>query len=244
MRPAERSVFSIVVLFMVLALGACGSGVAEAPVPAPSTAPASDGDASTVDETAGVPSAGPAVVQPGAPGQPSRTVSATALSAVGDVGYSAHDVRFMQGMIPHHAQALDMTALVKDRTEDPGFRLLTLRMEISQRDEIQLMSRWLETRGESVPTPGAHVGHDRPMMPGMLTQAQMRQLEAASGVEFEKLFLELMIQHHEGAIQMVRLLFASQGGGQESEIFQFATDVDVDQRMEIKRMQEMLENRR
>lgn len=150
-------------------------------------------------------------------------------------------------MIPHHAQALEMTALVPDRTGDEGFRRLALRMEISQRDEIALMERWLEARGASIPAGGAHGGHGEAgavMMPGMLTPEQMARLRAASGDEFERLFLELMIQHHEGALVMVAELFAAPQGGQESEIFQFASDVDADQRMEIERMRQMLEARR
>ena len=200
--------------------------------------------ASTSVRSEPAPRAGPTTVQPGAPGESSRTLESSALLDVQEVGYSAADVRFMQGMIYHHAQALDMTALVKERTPDAGFRRLALRMEISQRDEIQLMSRWLDTRAESVPAVGMHVSRDGPMMPGMLSPEQMDRLRAASGVQFERLFLEFMIQHHEGAIYMVRELFGSQGGGQESEVFQFATDVDVDQRMEIERMRGMLQERR
>lgn len=234
MRPAESSL----PLVALLALAACGSGTAESPLAAPSPAPSSSAESGpgAAGETT--------VIQPGAPGQASRTVDATDLSVVDEVEYSPHDVRFMQGMIPHHAQALEMTALVEQRTTDPGFRRLALRMEISQRDEIQLMSRWLEARGESVPNIGTHAAHHGPMMPGMLSAEQMQQLQASEGVEFETLFLEFMIQHHEGAIQMVRDLFASQGGGQASEVFQFANDVDVDQRMEIERMQRMLTDRR
>lgn len=151
-------------------------------------------------------------------------------------GYSEADVRFMQGMIPHHAQALDMTGLVPERTENQNLRRLAQRIEISQRDEIARMRRWLETRGEAVP--GEH--HHGPLMPGMLTEGEMAQLSAARGVEFDRLFLELMIHHHEGALVMVDDLFTTDGAGQEAEIFLFASHVDGDQRAEIARMRSML----
>jgi uncharacterized protein (DUF305 family) len=112
-------------------------------------------------------------------------------------------------------------------------------MEISQRDEIAWIERWLRYRAE--PMPETHHGMDMPLMPGMLTPAQMDSLHAASGAEFDRLFLELMIQHHEGAITMVESLFATSGAGQESETFQFANDVQVDQRIEIDRMRGLLQ---
>lgn len=152
-------------------------------------------------------------------------------------GYSEADVRFMQGMIPHHAQALEMTALIADRTGNPSIRRLAQRIDISQTDEIARMQRWLETRGETVP--GDH--HHRELMPGMLTEEEMARLSAASGAEFDRLFLELMIQHHEGALVMVDELFSTDGAGQETEIFLFASHVDSDQRAEIARMRGMLD---
>jgi uncharacterized protein (DUF305 family) len=190
-------------------------------------------------------------VQPGAPGEATRVVTGSQLEEMGGVAFVQADVDFMQGMIPHHAQALQMTALVPDRTRDRGIRQLALRMEISQRDEIALMERWLGDRNQSVPASahahtmdhGAGMGA-MPMMPGMLTPDQMARLEAARGPEFDRLFLEYMIQHHEGAIVMVDALFATDGAGQESEIFQFASHVDADQRAEIARMQGMLDARR
>lgn len=152
-------------------------------------------------------------------------------------GYSEADVRFMQGMIPHHAQALEMTALIADRTGNPSIRRLAQRIDISQTDEIARMRRWLETRGETVP--GDH--HHSELMPGMLTEEDMARLSAASGAEFDRLFLELMIQHHEGALVMVDELFSTDGAGQETEIFLFASHVDSDQRAEIARMRGMLD---
>jgi uncharacterized protein (DUF305 family) len=158
------------------------------------------------------------------------------------------DVQFMQGMIGHHAQALVMTDLVAARTKNPELRKLALRIEVSQRDEIALMRTWLTRRGETAPDPLAHAGHDaghaaHAHMPGMLSDAQLAQLRAAKDAEFDRLFLTFMIQHHDGALVMVRELFASERGGQETEIFQFASDVDADQQMEIARMRRMLTDR-
>lgn len=147
------------------------------------------------------------------------------------------DVRFMQAMIGHHAQALEMTRLVEERTTRRDIRLLAERIEISQHDEIARMRRWLEERGQAAPAADAHHGHggDHAGMPGMLTAQELARLAAARGAEFDRLFLEYMIRHHEGALVMVSELFAA-GGGQESEIFQLANDVDADQRAEIARM--------
>lgn len=155
------------------------------------------------------------------------------------------DVRFMQGMIPHHAQALEMSALVEERTDNRDIRLLAKRIDISQRDEIGLMGRWLQARGEEVP--GEHAHHmmgDHGLMPGMLTPAQMAQLREARGPDFDRLFLEFMISHHEGALFMVRELFSSPGAGQETEISTFASHVDADQHIEIQRMRQMLATNR
>jgi uncharacterized protein (DUF305 family) len=146
----------------------------------------------------------------------------------------------MQGMILHHAQALDMTALLPSRSTREDMRLLAQRIEASQADEIKMMQRWLEVRGEEVPSPHAHHAHDAKLMPGMLTPEEMARLAEAKGAEFDRLFLELMIKHHEGALIMVKELFSTAGAGQEAEIFAFASDVDADQRMEIDRMRGML----
>lgn len=151
-------------------------------------------------------------------------------------GYTEADVRFMHGMIPHHAQALEMTGLISERTANQQIRRLAQRIEISQRDEIARMRRWLETRGE--PVPGEH--HHGALMPGMLTEEEMARLSAARGAKFDRLFLELMIHHHEGALVMVDELFTTDGAGQETEIFLFASHVDSDQRAEIARMRSML----
>ena len=154
--------------------------------------------------------------------------------------HTAADVAFMQGMIGHHAQAVEMTDLLKTRTHSDDMRKLAKRIEVSQTDEIRRMQEWLRSRGAPLPDPHAHHAPGAALMPGMLTPAEMAQLAAASGPEFDKLFLELMIKHHEGALIMVRQLFASPGAAQDSDIFAFASDVDADQRMEIQRMAAML----
>jgi uncharacterized protein (DUF305 family) len=155
------------------------------------------------------------------------------------------DARFMQGMIPHHAQALDMTSLVPARTTRRDVLLLAERIEVAQGDEIAWMQRWLQDRGEEAPMAGgghAHhgAGHHA-LMPGMLTPEQLAQLAAASGSEFDRLFLEFMIQHHEGALVMVDDLLASPGAAQLTEVYRFASDIDADQRADIARMKAMLE---
>jgi len=146
----------------------------------------------------------------------------------------------MQGMIGHHAQAIEMTALLPTRTAREDMRLLARRIELSQADEIRWMERWLEVRGKAVPDAHAHHAHDAVLMPGMLTQEELTRLAAAAASDFDRLFLEFMIKHHEGALVMVNDLFMTDGAGQESEIFGFASDVDTDQRIEIDRMTTML----
>ena len=156
------------------------------------------------------------------------------------VGYTAADVRFMQGMIGHHAQALEMAALVPSRTSREDMKMLALRIDVSQADEIRMMQGWLEARGQEVPGLHAHHAQGAALMPGMLTPQEMERLAAAKGPEFDRLFLEGMIKHHGGALTMVKELFASPGAGQEAEMYAFASDVDADQRMEIERMGAML----
>jgi uncharacterized protein (DUF305 family) len=158
--------------------------------------------------------------------------------------HTAADVRFMQMMIGHHAQALEMAALVPDRTSRDELRLMAERIDVSQRDEIALFERWLRARGEAVPSADAHAGHgagEHAQMPGMATPEEMAALAALRGAEFDRRFLELMIRHHEGALAMVGELFATPGAGQGSEIYGIASDVDADQRMEIARMRMLLE---
>jgi uncharacterized protein (DUF305 family) len=142
-------------------------------------------------------------------------------------GYSAADVRFMQGMIMHHGQAVQMVSLVPARTTRSALHLIAQRIDVSQRDEIAMMQGWLRVRGEQVPSPEHHHHEGMAMMPGMLTPEQMARLEAARGPEFDRLFLEGMIQHHEGALEMVRQLFATPGAVQEPQIYQFASTSDA-----------------
>jgi len=156
------------------------------------------------------------------------------------VGHTAADARFMQGMISHHAQAVEMTDLVASRASSDSIRKLAQRIQVSQADEIKMMERWLSTRGEEVPSAHAHQTMGGALMAGMLTPDEMSRLSAAKGREFDRLFLEGMIKHHEGALVMVTDLFAAPSAGQDSDIFAFASDVDADQRMEIDRMRAML----
>lgn len=182
----------------------------------------------------------PRIVQPGAPGQPSRVISADKAVDLSRVQHTPADVQFMQGMIGHHAQALEMAELLRTRTIRDDMKLLARRIEISQADEIKMMQEWLKARGQAAPDEHAHHAHGATLMPGMLTVEEMARLAAAKGAEFDRLFLEYMIKHHEGALTMVKELFATAGAGQDSEIFAFASDVDADQRMEIDRMRGML----
>ncbi|MDQ6651976.1 MAG: DUF305 domain-containing protein [Acidobacteriota bacterium] len=156
----------------------------------------------------------------------------------------------MQGMIMHHSQAVEMTALMESHMANKNLRLLGARISKSQSDEMKFMKRWLEARGEPVSTPmqgmsgmdmhGMDMSSHQMLMPGMLTPKQMNALRKAKGAEFDHLFLTGMIQHHNGALIMVKDLFDTAGAGQDAELFNFATDVDSGQRAEIKIMQTML----
>ena len=192
----------------------------------------------------------PVVVQPGAPGQPTRTLPPSTRAILPP--RSQKDVEFMQGMIMHHAQAVEMTALIETHTANKDLRLLGARISQSQSDEMKFMKRWLEARGEPVspPMPGMpgmdmsshqmHSSTHHKLMPGMLTPKQMEALRKAKGAEFERLFLTGMIQHHNGALIMVEDLFDTAGAGQDAELFNFASDVDSGQRAEIRIMETML----
>jgi len=148
------------------------------------------------------------------------------------------DVRFMSAMIGHHAQALAMAALAPRNGANPEVRRLAERITAGQQDEIATMQRWLRRRGE--PVPDEHHAMHGHLMPGMLTEAQMQQLERARGPEFDRLFLTDMIQHHRGAVQMVKQLYSTPGAAQDETVFKFADDVGVDQTTEIARMERML----
>jgi uncharacterized protein (DUF305 family) len=202
----------------------------------------------------------PVVVQPGAPGAPSKTLPSSTRATLPP--RSQADVEFMQGMIWHHSQAVEMTAMIPSHTQNKDLQSLGARISSSQSDEIKFMERWLAARGESVPKampqmPGMdmpnesahdtahetshHTSHDSmALMPGMLTPQQMEALRKAKGGEFDHLFLVGMIQHHNGALTMVKDLFDTAGAGQDAELFNFATDVDNGQRAEIRIMESML----
>jgi uncharacterized protein (DUF305 family) len=160
---------------------------------------------------------------------------------VSKVDYIDADIKFMQGMIGHHAQAIEMVAFIPTHSSRREMVLLGQRIDISQTDEIKMMQDWLSARGQQVPGVNAMHAHGATLMPGMLTEEDMARLARAKGDEFDRLFLEGMIKHHEGAITMVKELFATAGAGQEVSIFSFANDVDIDQRMEIQRMGALLD---
>ena len=181
------------------------------------------------------------IVQPGGPGKETRELT-TAESRVRPM-FTAADVKFMQGMIGHHGQAIEMVDLLKTHTSDPGLRQLGERIQVSQKDEIKLMETWLRDRAQEVPGPHAMHMHGATLMPGMLSEEEMAQLADAKDAEFDRLFLKGMIKHHGGALTMVQELFASPGAGQDADIYAFASDVEADQRMEINRMSAMLKER-
>jgi uncharacterized protein (DUF305 family) len=194
------------------------------------------------------PGSGPVtVVQPGAPGTPSRRLPAST-SAVAPARSQA-DIEFMQGMIMHHAQAVEMTALIPSHTRDKAICTLGERISLSQADEIKFMKRWLIARNApvSMAMPGMpdmdNSGKPMPAMPGMLIPRQMRELEQAEGAGFDRKFLTGMMQHHNGALVMVKQLFDTPGAGQDADLFDFATDVDNTQRAEIKIMEGMLKEK-
>ena len=190
----------------------------------------------------------PVVVQPGAPGQPTRTLPASTRATLPPT--SSADVQFMQGMIMHHAQAVEMTALIESRTTNKDLRLLGARISHSQAEEIRFMERWLQARGQPTAMPmlkmagmdmsSMDMSSHQMLMPGMLTPKQMEALRKAKGAEFDRLFLTGMIQHHGGALIMVKDLYDTAGAGQDAELFNFTTDVDSGQRAEIRIMQSML----
>ncbi|MDM7923038.1 MAG: DUF305 domain-containing protein [Pyrinomonadaceae bacterium] len=189
---------------------------------------------------------GAVIVRPGAPGQPTLRLPPDTRAQLPPV--SVKDVEFMQGMIMHHAQAVEMTALIEERTENQDIRLLGSRISQSQEDEMAFMRRWLTARGQSLTMGSKQDGHGHTAktsyglmkMPGMLSEEQMEALRNAKGAEFDRLFLSGMIQHHEGALAMVKDLFDTAGTGQDAELFNFASDVDSGQRAEIKTMETLL----
>ena len=178
------------------------------------------------------------IVQPGAPGELPRELSAEEAIEVADTRYTASDAQFMRDMIPHHQQALEMSRLAPDRTNSPELLEIAGKIEAAQGDEIAFMEQWLTSRGESIDQSHAHTGHHT--MKGMATEAQMASLAAASGVEFDRQFLSLMIAHHEGAIDMVEALMEQPGSAYDPTLFEFTTDVSNDQSKEIELMHGLL----
>lgn len=203
------------------------------------------GPCSCYAQTTQAPSS-PVIVQPGAPGTPSKQLPAASTGHV--PALSPADVDFMQGMIMHHSQAVEMTSWIPSHTENQAVRTLGSRISRSQSDEMNFMKRWLALRGQpiSMAMPGmANMdmsGSAMPPMPGMLTAAQMEALRQARGTEFDRLFLTGMSQHHNGALIMVKQLFDTPGAGQDADIFDFATDADNTQRAEIRIMQNLLKD--
>ena len=187
------------------------------------------------------------IVQPGAPGQGSTILSASNLHIAARAPAEA-DVSFMQGMIMHHAQAVEMTDLLRTRTHSKTLQSLGKRISISQTDEIHYMKQWLEDRGKAASMDHSHMDHMNmsamPLMPGMLTPQQMQALAKANGKSFDRLFLTGMIQHHNGALVMVEELFNTPAAGQDSTLFDFATDIDNTQRAEIEIMRGMLKEQK
>jgi uncharacterized protein (DUF305 family) len=175
----------------------------------------------------------------------------SARSTGGRYPYTEADVQFMSHMIQHHSQALVMASWASSHGASPEVRRLAERIMNGQQDEIASMQRWLQDRGEPAPDSGTGTkmhsehpspssGHDHMLMPGMLTDTQMNELDQARGREFDRLFLTYMIQHHQGAVTMVQDLFATPGAAREETTFKLASDISADQSSEIKRMQRML----
>ena len=206
-------------------------------------------------------SASPPIFHPGAPGAASRAITAGEAVALSRTTFTAGDVAFMQHMIVHHGQAVEMVALLEAQGANPTVKLLGRRIALSQEAEIAIMRDWLTDRGQPLAMPGmdhggmdhsAHAGmagmegmaeapaSDTPLMPGMLSPAQMQRLAAARGADFDKLFLEGMIQHHKGALDMVDALLAQPGAAEDPLLSDFTTSVVADQSAEILRMQNVL----
>lgn len=210
------------------------------------------GSAAAVCAQAGGAQGGAVTVQPGAPGQSSKVIPAAGAAKLPPA--SDADVSFMQGMVMHHGQAVEMTSLIDARTKNPEVKAIGRKISLSQTDEMKFMKTWLRARGKSEQMPmdmdmggidmskmsAKDMDAMMPLMPGMLSPQQMNALRKASGAQFDHLFLTGMIQHHTGALTMVKDLFDTAGAGQDADLFNFATDVDNTQRAEIGIMQHML----
>ncbi len=181
------------------------------------------------------------IIQPGPPGATVRELSAEEAIEIAHTSYSPADVQFLQDMIPHHHQALEMAELVADRTNRPEIIDVAGRIEVSQQDEIEFMQQWLSDRGETSPNPADHEAmHTDRRMAGMATPQQIAELSSAEGAEFDRLFLQLMITHHDGAVSMVEELLEQPGSAYDPTLFEFTNDVTNDQATEIERMNALL----
>lgn len=193
--------------------------------------------------------ASPPIVQPGAPGQAGRVLTPEQSAALSRTRVTETDVRFMQHMLVHHAQAVEMVELARLHGSDPGLRRLAERMGEGQAAEMLIMREWLASRGRDMTAggPEAHQGHGRhgsteAHMPGMLSPDEMRSLAAARGGEFDRLFLQGMILHHQGALAMVDDLMADARSAEDPVLSELANSIVADQAAEILRMQLMLSN--
>jgi uncharacterized protein (DUF305 family) len=221
----SRAINVALVSLVALALAGCSTGGGGEPGVAPGTAPA--------DSTG----TGPVIIQPGAPGEESRTLSEDELDDYEPPVATEADVEFMRNMILHHRQALYLTDLVRGRSRRNDLPLFAERIDISQQDEIARMEDWLAARDERPPPEGGdHAGH----LPGMLSAAQLARVESARGSRFDRLFLRAMIAHHTGALAMVYGLRETPGAGAEPELSVFTNHVVADQTIEIRRMEELL----
>ena len=183
---------------------------------------------------------GVSIVQPGAPGEPSKEITAEEARAAADTPYTDDDVDFMQGMLHHHAQALVMTELAADRATG-RIALLAERIDLSQKAEMDIMGDWLSKRDEQIPDAEDHAhehGPDGELMPGMVGRRELARLAAAEGKAFNRLFVDYMVRHHQGALTMVADLRGTDRAGEEPELDAFARHVDADQAIEITRLEE------
>ena len=182
------------------------------------------------------------IVQPGAPGQASKVLTADQAIKLAQASYTPADVTFMQHMIVHHQQALDMAVLVKERTNTEELLAIAGRIEASQADEIAFMKNWLAERGEPAADPKlkGHDAHLHHMMAGMASPEDMAALAAAKGIDFDRQFLTLMIAHHEGAVEMVEKLLDEDGTAADPVLYRFVGDIESEQKGEIERMDKLL----
>ena len=176
------------------------------------------------------------IIQPGAPGQASRVITAEEASDLAAISYSLGDIQFLRGMIPHHAQAKEMSALAEDRTNNTTVLAVAARITLSQDDEISMMQGWLRDQGLDAPAEDVHHQPGFERMKGMLSDEQMEELAASAGPEFNRLYLEYMIDHHQGALDMVEMLLDQRGSVQDPLLYEFTSDVTSDQTSEIERM--------